>query len=403
MFSKKQLVLISFALAAIFHFIFYFNLYGPGVSLLDTDYIYLLPLTSALVMLFVYFGTYWRQSLAGQKIVIVYDALVLWILFSLGRSLLQLNSLGDLKEFLFSNYLGLSLFPVLFFIAGINPSYFFPVNRALSIYIFVAGLISMFFINYFEFQLFLLLPIFYVVLTIPLRNLGGKILVILISISIIIVSLSNRAGLLRILISYSIIGAYYMMQSVRINKRMLKIMIFIVLMIPVVSLFLGIKGESVFQIVLGEDTNEYSQMNPYADTRTFLYYEVFQDLRINRAFLLGKGLNAGYASDAFKTYSRQVVEVGFLQILLKTGIIGVILYVWVIFSAVFKALGRSKSLFSKALGLLLVGYILMLFIENIIAYNLLNVIIWIIVGLCHSTSFRNLDDKEIRNLFLQRL
>ena len=95
-------------------------------------------------------------------------------------------------------------------------------------------------------------------------------------------------------------------------------------MVPVVSLYLGMKGQSVFQIVLGEDTNGYSQLNPYADTRTFLYYEVFQDLKLNQAFIFGKGMNAGYASDAFQTLSRQVVEVGFLQILLKTGIVGFI-------------------------------------------------------------------------------
>ena len=97
-------------------------------------------------------------------------------------------------------------------------------------------------------------------------------------------------------------------------------------MMPVVSLYLGVKGQSVFQIVLGEDNNSYSQLNPYADTRTFLYYEVFQDLQANQAFIFGKGMNAGYASDSFQTFSRQVVEVGFLQMLLKTGIIGCLLY-----------------------------------------------------------------------------
>jgi len=51
------------------------------------------------------------------------------------------------------------------------------------------------------------------------------------------------------------------------------------------------------------------------------------------------------------------------------------------------------------LGLLLVGYLLMLFIENVIAYNLLNVIIWFIVGLCHSESMLSLDDQDIRKFF----
>jgi len=379
MFSKKQLILISFTLAILFHFIFYFNLYGPPVSAFNGEVIYLLPLLSSLIMLFVYFGTYWRAGMRGEKVTILFDILIAWIFICLVKSLILCHSFGEIREVLFSNYLGLSLFPVLFFIAGINPGYFFSMNRVLTIYILIAALISLFFINYFELQLFLLLPVFYLIITIPLRTPGGKILVALITVSIIIVSFTNRAGLMRILVSYCILGAYYLMQSVRINKKLLNTLVFLVLMIPVVSLYLGMKGQSVFQIVLGEDANGYSQLNPYADTRTFLYYEVFHDLQLNQAFVFGKGLNAGYESDSFQTFSRQVVEVGFLQILLKSGIIGFLLYISVIFSAIFKALGDSRSIFVKALGLLLASYILLFFVENVIAYNLLNIIIWFIV------------------------
>lgn len=400
MFSKKQLILISFTLAILFHFFFYFNLYGPSISVLDSEVIYLFPLVSSVIMLFVYFGTYWRVSLRGAKITILFDILLAWILISLGRSLLQCHSLGDIVEVIFSNYLGLSLFPVLFFIAGTKPEYFFAINKTLSIYILIAALVSMLFINYFEFQLFLLLPIFYIIITIPLRTPGGRLMVILIAVSIIIVSFTNRAGLIRILISFCILGAYYLMKMVRINKKLLHTLVLLVLMIPIISLYLGMKGQSVFQIVLGEEHDNYSQLNPYADTRTFLYYEVFQDLKLNNAFLFGKGMNAGYASDSFQTYNRQVVEVGFLQMLLKTGIIGCLLYFSIILSAIVKALGRSRSLFIKALGLLLASYLLLFFIENIIAYNLLNVIIWYIIGLCSSETLRSLSDQEIRNLFL---
>jgi len=170
-------------------------------------------------------------------------------------------------------------------------------------------------------------------------------------------------------------------------------------MIPIISLYLGINGQSVFQIILGGDNVDYSQLNPYADTRTFLYFEVFQDLMANNAFIFGKGIGSGYMSEAFETYERATVEVGFLQILLKTGIVGVLLYFSVIISAIYKALGRSKSLFIKSLGLLLASYVLLIFIENVVAYNLLNVIIWIIVGMCHSPSLRDYSDDEIKNMF----
>jgi hypothetical protein len=187
----------------------------------------------------------------------------------------------------------------------------------------------------------------------------------------------------------------------KINKKLLNIIVFCILLIPVISLYLGTKGQSVFQMTLGQNEGAYSQLDPYADTRTFLYYEVFQDLRFNKAFLLGKGMNAGYMSEAFQTYSRPVVEVSFLQIILKTGVVGFLLYISIIVSAIFKAIGKAKNLFIKSLGLLLAGYVIMVFIENQIAYNLLNVIIWIVIGICHSDELRGMDDKTIKSLLIQ--
>ena len=130
--------------------------------------------------------------------------------------------------------------------------------------------------------------------------------------------MTNRSGILRIFIGFSVVIAYYVIKYVKVNKILLNVIVFCVLLIPFGSLYLGIKGQSVFQMMSGDDDRQYSQLDPYADTRTFLYYEVFQDLKHNDAFLLGKGLNAGYMSEAFETYNRPVVEVAFLQILLKT-------------------------------------------------------------------------------------
>jgi hypothetical protein len=104
-------------------------------------------------------------------------------------------------------------------------------------------------------------------------------------------------------------------------------------------------------------------------------------------------------SESFETYSRPVVEVAFLQILLKTGIVGCLLYMSVIISAIFKALSSSRNVFLKTLGLLLASYMVMFFIENQIAYNLLNVVIWIVIGMCHSKALRELTDQEVYDLF----
>ncbi len=351
-------------------------------------------------MIFIYFGTYWRADLKGNGIRWVFDLLVTWIFICFFRSLIEMRTSSELNYFLFSNYMGLSLFPVLFFIAGLKFNYFFQINRILSIYFFSVALISLFFINYPELQHFLLLFIFYMILTIPLRSFWGKLGTLMISISVAAFSLTNRAEIIRISISYLILLAYYLLLYKVTNKKIFYLIVFIILLIPAISIYLGFQGQSIFQILSRDKGSvDYSQLDPYADTRTFLYYEVFQDLRINRAIIFGKGLNGGYYSESFKTLSRSNVEVGFLQILLKTGIIGFLLYITVIISSIRKALSKSNNVFIKSLGLLLAIYILMLFLENIIAYNLLNVVVWIIVGMCNSETLRGMSNEGIQNLF----
>ena len=398
-FSKKQLVMICFIMAMLFHLGYYINLYGPSVSLLKGFYIYWIAVVSFAILLFIYLTTYWRANASNRLSRVLYDLLMIWIIICFLRTILQFRSLSDIKLFMFSTYLGLSFVPVLFYIAGISISYFFSINRLLSIYLIAVTPIAVLFSNFFELQLFLLYPIFFAILTIPFRTNLGKIFIILLSISIVLVSMTNRAGILRILISYSILGAFYLMTMVRIDRRLIKFLVFCILMIPVVSLVLAYQGVNVFQLVLGLDNMDYSQLNPHADTRTFLYFEVFQDLADNKAFLFGKGVGAGYSSIAFNTYSRNIVEVGFLQILLKIGIVGFILYSAVIVSSIYQALGKSNSYFVKTLGLLLASYLLMLFIENVLAFNLLNVMIWITAGMCQSSKLRELSDNEIIALF----
>lgn len=398
MFSKKQLITVSLILALLFHFIFYFHIYGPHISSLESPFIFLLPIGSAFIMIIIYLFTYWRAGIKGSLTRWGFDLLVLWIFVCFVRSLIEMRSISEIIPYLFSSYVGLVMFPVLYFVVGLNINYFFSVNKLLSIYFFVVAFISIFFITYSELQHFLLLFIFYMILTIPLRSFWPKLLILIISISVVIFSLTNRAEIIRITVSYLILIAYYLLLYKRINKKLLYLIVFILLAIPAISLYLGFKGQSVFQMK-SSDASTYSELDPYADTRTFLYYEVYLDLKQNNAILFGKGMSSGYYSDSFKTSNRLVVEVGFLQIILKTGVFGFILYITVIISSIVQALSKSRNQFIKSLGMLLATYVVMLFIENIIAYNLLNIVIWIIVGMCNSVALRNLSDSDIRKLF----
>ncbi len=147
---------------------------------------------------------------------------------------------------LFDSYTGLSLFPILFFVIGSNSKYFLSINRILTVYCIVAFAISLAFLNYFELNIFLLMPISYLILTFPMQSNKNRILTLIISVVVIIVSLTNRAGVMRILISYLIVIIYYVISSLKVNKKLIRIIVFCILLLPFYFLYLGINGKNVF-------------------------------------------------------------------------------------------------------------------------------------------------------------
>jgi hypothetical protein len=401
MITKKMLAIVSLVLAIVFHFILHFGAYAIHLGGMINDGSPFLAVFSTLILILLYIGTKWRADLTSPFIRVVFDLLIICIFVTYFRSMWHTSGKLEWKELLLSSFMGLSLFPILFFIVGVNAKYFSPINLIISGYCIIAFAFSLIFMKYPELQLFLLMPLMYTIITYPLQTNKARILTLIISVVIVVTSLTNRAGVGRILISYMIVIAYTIALKINFSKKLVNIVIFCVLMIPFYLLYIGVKGENVFGEALGDNgQGGYAQENLQADTRTFLYVEVFQDLKMNKAFLFGKGVNAGYLSESFQTLNRTIVEVGFLQILLKSGIVGFILYMTMIVSAIFKAMNNSKNKFMEYLALLLLGYVLMFFIENILAFNMLNVMIWIVVGMCHSQELRELSDEEIRNLFL---
>jgi hypothetical protein len=399
MLTYRLLVNISLLLGVIFHFIYFFAFYGPLNSIYDWSFF--IAWVTVFLLVFLYLITNWKSYIEGNSIILFYKLLLIIILISLLRSLVSAHGLKELKWVLFDSYQGLSLFPVLFFVVGCNSKYFSNINKILLVYCFLAFLCSLLFLKSVdELAVFLLMPLFYVIITYPLQSKRDRIITVIISISVILISMTHRAGMIRILLSYFIVLVYFVILNVKISKKFIYILVFCLLLVPFYFLYTGIKGNSIFQSVLGESTAEYSQEDLRVDTRTFLYSEVLQDLKLNRAFAFGKGIYGGYASDSFQTWNRKGVEVGFLQILLKSGIAGFLVYFGLIFSAIFRALGQSKNLFLKCLALMLAGYFLMCFIENVLAFDLLNIVVWLAVGMCHSKDLLRLNDHEIRSLYM---
>lgn len=146
------------------------------------------------------------------------------------------------------------------------------------------------------------------------------------------------------------------------------------------------------------------------DTRTFLYDEVFEDLTENDSWILGKGINGTYYSHYFDTRkvevdaaNRKFAEVGFLDFLLKGGIIQTTLYIILLLIAIFRCFFRSNSRTMVLMGLVLLAHYMFLFVEDVPRYDLYNISLWMYMGLAYTASNMERDDthyiEQINHVF----
>lgn len=210
------------------------------------------------------------------------------------------------------------------------------------------------------------------------------------------VAIESRAAFLRsVLLIFIPVLSFYLYRLFKL-KSIFKLSI-LILLVPIFFLYQGILSEqSIFQKLSGD-----SEMS--TDTRTFLYTEVIGDLVKTKSLLMGKGSSAHYYSEYFASTggdssSRLTVEVGFLTMLLKGGIIAVFLNFLIFIYAIYLAFVKSNNYYSIALGYFLIVHFFLLFIENLIAYNMYNFLVWFVVGLLLNKNFRSLNNKQINML-----
>jgi hypothetical protein len=128
------------------------------------------------------------------------------------------------------------------------------------------------------------------------------------------------------------------------------------------------------------------------DTRTFLYQEVFGDMK-GRDLILGRGFQGTYFSPYFlwlqtnnndftgDHYYRFSVEVGFLQFLLKGGFVYYLLYITPLVAVCYRGLfTRHNSRIAFYISVYVLCELLIMFIENIPSYHFQFFIMFFLAG-----------------------
>lgn len=258
---------------------------------------------------------------------------------------------------------------------------------------------------------FYLVPVSIFMLFFPLLTRRWKIITGLFTLLVLTIDLGARSNVIKFGIPILLMLIYYFREiiSVKILEFVRKLLI----LTPILFFLLTVSGVfNVFKMdnYIKGDYNESKRdalgqkktSSLKADTRTFLYVDVLQTAKKYNTWWMGRSpargnLSASYGEgDMNRRGERLGNEVAILNIFTWTGIIGVILYFFVFYMASYIATNMSNNIFSKILGLYIAFRWLYAWVEDVNNFSMTTVVLWLTIGLCFSTSFRGMTDREVK-------
>ena len=260
-----------------------------------------------------------------------------------------------------------------------------------------------------------LIPLSFLLLFYPVLSTKWKMIVIAFSIFVITFDITARSNVIKFAVPL-LIGLLYNFRKILSNK-ILNTTRLLFLFMPMGLLFLAISG--VFNVFKLDEyvglqttktksiTGEVSEENLTADTRTFLYIEVIESALKNNYIFFGRtparGNDSEYFGDfAFETlktgkHERGTNEVSILNIFTWLGIVGVLLYFLIFIKATYLAINESNNIFIKLIGLNISFRWTYGFVEDFSRFDLSNIFLWLMIGMCFSESFRQMTNAEMKH------
>jgi hypothetical protein len=341
-----------------------------------------------------------------------------WIIFSMIRGCFIAENYWDWK-FLILNSQG--LFAALF--AYISCSILM-VQTLLRFYVKYVAPLFIIFIPLLDNSAygFYLIPFSFFLLFLPACTLRWKIIILTIAIMVIFSDLTARSTVIRFIVPIILSPIFYL--KLLIPNTLLDLARKLLLILPIVLFILAATDtfnifkmddyiEGKYEVTVLETAEWQDSGNLKADTRTLLYTEVFKSAEKNNSWLIGRSLARGNESLAFGLNDetgrgeRNGNEASILNIFTWTGLVGVFLYFMAFYKASYLAINRSNNIYVKILGLFVAFRWVYAWVEDFNSFSLNYILLWLMIGMCFSKSFRAMTNKEfeswVRGIFVKRL
>lgn len=256
-----------------------------------------------------------------------------------------------------------------------------------------------------------LIPLSFVLLFLPLLPKRWQLITLFFTLIIFTLALTSRSSVIKFLAPLLLSTLYYF--RALFGNIILGLTRLFLLCIPIVFFGLAISGQfnpfKLDQYVDGEYVTTHESgvsENLKADTRTALYLEVLSSAinndyvwlgrtpaRGNDSLLFGEQIEAQTNTGRLERYAN---EVSILNVFTWTGLIGVILYFLVFLKASYLAIYKSKSWFMKIMGLYICFRWTFAWVEDFSRFDLSYILLWMVIGMCFSESFRNMNNMEFK-------
>jgi hypothetical protein len=116
-------------------------------------------------------------------------------------------------------------------------------------------------------------------------------------------------------------------------------------------------------------------------------------------FIFGKGFNGSYyapGNEAEKEY-RTVIECGYLQMLLKGGLINLILFLLITIPAIYKGIFKSNNTLSKASAIIVFLWLVDMVPWGMPGLSIRYVLLWTCIGICYSKEISIISENDSIN------
>ena len=134
------------------------------------------------------------------------------------------------------------------------------------------------------------------------------------------------------------------------------------------------------------------------DTRLNVENDLIRDFDMF-SWLFGRGFNGSYyAPSAIDSFHRNMIETGYLHMILKGGIFYLLCYVFILSKTAYMGLCKGNNSLSKLFGWYALAHLILLYPGGHIAFNLEFFILWMGVVFCNNPRLRNLHDVDVKRI-----